>query len=172
MKKALIIAATMIALTVAAQSNEIVFQKTYEVPGMNEKEIIQAFGTTQMEKEATTLNQISTALTFIGQPLSASSQPFKKKDVSQITCNIAATSWLPAVDGHYNAEVIVQAKDGRYRVTVSNMIDSGNSGIILLFVYFLTISNLFHINGSEFTRSFLSSKYGQSNKRFFLSVNN
>ena len=124
MKKALIIAATMIALTVAAQSNEIVFQKTYEVPGMNEKEIIQAFGTTQMEKEATTLNQISTALTFIGQPLSASSQPFKKKDVSQITCNIAATSWLPAVDGHYNAEVIVQAKDSRYRVTVSNMIDS------------------------------------------------
>ena len=126
MKKALIIAATMIALTGAAQSNEIAFQKTYEVPGMNNKEIIQAFGSTQMEKEATTLSQISSALTLISQPLTSSASAFKKKDVSQITCNIAATSWLPAVDGHYNAEVIVQAKDGRYRVTVSNMIDAVN----------------------------------------------
>lgn len=121
MKKALIIAATTIALTGASQSNEIAFQKIYEVPGMDAKAIEQAFGSTQMEKESTTLQQISSALTVLSQP---SVPAFKKKDVSQITCNIAATSWLPAVDGHYNAEVIVQAKDGRYRVTVSNMIDA------------------------------------------------
>ena len=103
------------------KASEINYQKTFEAPGMNEKEIIQAFGTTQMEKQATTLGQISSVLSMVNSP--TNDQTFKKKDVSKITCNIAA-SWLPAVDSNYDAEVIVQAKDGRYRVTVANMIDS------------------------------------------------
>ncbi len=39
----------------------------------------------------------------------------------RIRCNIAVTSWLPAVNEWVKGDVILEAKDGRARVTVAGL---------------------------------------------------
>jgi len=109
-----------ISLTVSAQASESLFQKTYTVDGMKASEIEQAFGPKIMKKEDGITNKIGFSLNLISSALGNGSKLGSKtgKQEYPIKCNWAGTTF------YADADIILQAKDGRYRVTVTNAIDS------------------------------------------------
>jgi hypothetical protein len=120
MKKLIILIAVL--FTVSAQA-EILFQKTYTVAGMKASEIEQAFGDRSMKKEDGVVNKIGFSLSL----LSGSNATSKKtgKQEYPIKCNWMGSSF------YADADIILQAKDDKFRVTVTNAID-GDSGKALI----------------------------------------
>ena len=43
----------------------------------------------------------------------------------KLRCNIAITGWMPAVNEWQDAEVVLQVKDEKARVTVANLVTNG-----------------------------------------------
>jgi hypothetical protein len=113
MKKFIIMTAILIGLSVSAQANtNIMFQKTYEVPGMKADEIKTAFGSLKMTQADSKIDAFGKALKMI------QFKPVDKSDKDHaIKCKwLASNHW-------YDADVILQARDGKYRITFSNVRD-------------------------------------------------
>jgi hypothetical protein len=119
MKKLLTTIAVIGAITTGA-SAEINFQKTYEVPGMKADEIRTAFGSLTMNQADSKMDQLGKALRLI--TLDVSVLKSKKDTPYPVKC-----VWM-ATNQFYDGDVILQARDGRYRVTISNLrdADTGN----------------------------------------------
>jgi hypothetical protein len=113
MKKLLLILATATMIAGMAQA-EITFQKTYEVPDMKADEIKTAFGSLTMTQADSKIEQINFAVGLItGESLKT-----KKKQEYPVKCKWLGTTF------YFNGDVILQARDGKYRITFSNLIDA------------------------------------------------
>ena len=115
MKKLIILIALL--FTVTAQA-EILFQKTYTVAGMTASEIEQAFGPKIMKKEDGAVDKVGFGLKLISSALGTGSVKKKGKQEYPIKCVWGGTTF------YADADIILQAKDDKYRVTISNAFDS------------------------------------------------
>ena len=122
MRKIIILVAVL--FTVSAQA-EILFQKTYTVAGMTASEIEQAFGPKTMKKEDGAVDRVGFGLKLISSALGNGSVEKKGKQEYPIKCVWGGTTF------HADADIILQAKDDKYRVTISNALDS-DSGKALI----------------------------------------
>tara|TARA_R110002153_G_C12948410_1_gene458291 strand:+ start:46 stop:504 length:459 start_codon:yes stop_codon:yes gene_type:complete len=122
MKKLIILVAVL--FTVSAQA-EILFQKTYTVDGMKASEIEQAFGPKIMKKEDGAVDKVGFGLKLISSALGNGSVKKKGKQEYPIKCVWGGTTF------YADADIILQAKDDKYRVTISNAFDS-DSGKALI----------------------------------------
>ena len=116
MKKLMIMIAIVIGFSATAQAT-IMFQKTYEVPGMKADEIKTAFGSLKMTQADSKIDTIGKALKAI------QFKPVDKSDKDHaIKCK-----WL-ATNHWFDADIILQARDGKYRITFSNVraMETGN----------------------------------------------
>ena len=119
MKKLLSTIAVVGAITTTA-SAEINFQKTYEISGMKADEIKTAFGSLTMNQADSKVDQLGKALKLI--TLDVSGLKSRKETPYPVKC-----VWM-ATNQFYDGDVILQARDGKYRVTISNLrdADTGN----------------------------------------------
>ena len=115
MKKIIILVAVL--FTVSAQA-EILFQKTYTVAVMTASEIEQAFGPKIMKKEDGAVDRVGFGLKLISSALGNGSVEKKGKQEYPIKCVWGGTTF------YADADIILQAKDDKYRVTISNAFDS------------------------------------------------
>ena len=122
MKKIIILVAVL--FTVSAQA-EILFQKTYTVAGMTASEIEQAFGPKIMKKEDGAVDRVGFGLKLISSALGNGSVKKKGKQEYPIKCVWGGTTF------YADADIILQAKDDKCRVTISNAFDS-DSGKALI----------------------------------------
>ena len=122
MKRLIIIVALL--FTVSAQA-EILFQKTYTVDGMTASEIEQAFGPKIMKQEDGAVDKVGFGLKLISSALGNGSVEKKGKQEYPIKCVWGGTTF------HADADIIVQAKDNKYRVTVTNAIDSDSGKAVI-----------------------------------------
>jgi len=120
MKKILLTVA-LVGLTFSAHANTV-FQKVYEVPGMDASTITEAFGQKAMVVEDGALDKMSNGLKTIS---TLGFNKFQsKKDGYAIKCK-----WM-GTRHYFNGDVILQAKEGKYRLTVSNLLsDDGHQFI-------------------------------------------
>ena len=120
MKKLLITLTAILMLSGVAAANDVLFQKTYTVDGMKAAEIAQAFGPKIMKQEDGVADKIGFNLGLLSNVMSGGSNLSSKsgKQDYPIKCVWMGTTF------YADADVILQAKDGRYRVTVANAIDS------------------------------------------------
>ena len=110
-KKTLLTLATATMIIGMAQA-EITFQKAYEVPNMKADEIKTAFGSLKMTQEDSKIDQLGTVLKLIQlKPIDKSKQEFPVK------CKWYGTNFF------FDGDIILQARDGKYRLTVSNLVD-------------------------------------------------
>ena len=116
MKKLIIIILTLV-FTASAQA-EILFQKTYTTDGMTASEIEQAFGPKIMKKEDGAVDKVGFGLKLISSALGNGSVEKKGKQEYPIKCVWGGTTF------YADADIILQAKDNKYRVTISNAFDS------------------------------------------------
>lgn len=112
MKKLMLMTAMWIVFTLSAQAN-IMFQKTYEVPGMKADEIKTAFGSLKMTQADSKLDQFGKALNMITQTA---------VDNATKEHSIKCMWWGTAM--WYDADIILQARDGKYRVSIANVVDN------------------------------------------------
>ena len=103
--------------TTTAQA-EILFQKTYTVDGMKASEIEQAFGPKIMKIEDGAVDKVGFGLKLISSALGNGSVKKKGKQEYPIKCVWGGTTF------YADADIILQAKDNKYRVTISNAFDS------------------------------------------------
>lgn len=118
MKRLLTTIAVLGAMTTAANS-EITFQKTYEVPGMTATEIKTAFGDLRMTQADSKIDQLGTALKLIQLK-----KPDSRRQEYPVKCVWMSTSF------YFDGDVILQAREGKYRLTVSNLRDADNGSPI------------------------------------------
>jgi hypothetical protein len=104
-------------------ANDVLFQKTYTVEGMKAAEIEQAFGDKIMKQEDGVVDQLGFTLSLLNNTLGGGSNASSKTGKQQYPIKCV---WM-GTTSYADADVILQAKDGRYRVTVANAID-GDSG--------------------------------------------
>ena len=118
MKKAITgaVAGLLIAMG-SASANDIYFQKTYNVDGMDADSIKQAFGSKMMIKEDGKGKKLSNALNIVTGSLTGNWKKNKKQEYP-VKCNYLGNSF------YADADIILQAKDNKYRVTIANVIDS------------------------------------------------
>ena len=118
MKKAIIGTVAGLLITIStAKANDVYFQKTYNVDGMDADSIKQAFGKKIMLKEDGAGKKLSNALNIINGSLTGNWKKNKKQEYP-VKCNYLGNSF------YADADVILQAKDNKYRVTIANVIDS------------------------------------------------
>ena len=122
MKKLIILIAVL--FTVSAQA-EILFQKTYTVDGMKASEIEQAFGPKIMKQEDGAVDKVGFGLKLISSALGNGSVEKKGKQEYPIKCVWGGTTF------HADADIILQAKDDKYRVTISNAFDSDSDKALI-----------------------------------------
>ena len=103
--------------TTTAQA-DILFQKTYTVDGMKASEIEQAFGPKIMKIEDGAVDKVGFGLKLISSALGNGSVKKKDKQEYPIKCVWGGTTF------YADADIILQAKDNKYRVTISNAFDS------------------------------------------------
>ena len=115
MKKLIIILTVL--FTASAQANDIYFQKTYTVAGMDADSIRQAFGKKIMLKEDGAGLKVSNAFDTLKGGLTGNWKKNKKQEYP-VKCNYLGNSF------YADADIILQAKDDKYRVTIANVIDS------------------------------------------------
>ena len=115
MKKLIILIALVFTTTAQA---EILFQKTYTVAGMTASEIEQAFGPKIMKIEDGAVDKVGFGLKLISSALGNGSVKKKGKQEYPIKCVWGGTTF------YADADIILQAKDNKYRVTISNAFDS------------------------------------------------
>ena len=118
MKKTLLTIAATVAITTSAQA-EVNFQKVYEVPGMNAEQIKQAYGEPTIDVGMDNLSKFSDAMnTAKGLGWVTGLEQSK---TGKLRCNIAVSGWLPAVNEWQKAEVVLQVKDEKARITIANL---------------------------------------------------
>jgi len=116
MKKT-ILAVVLGLTTLSAQSAD--FQKVYELPGMTASQIEKAFGPQVIDAGSDGLSKWQAVMnTSNGQEWINS---VNNQQQGNIRCNISVADWLPAVNEWTRADVIVEAKEGRARVTVQGL---------------------------------------------------
>ena len=91
------------------------FQKVYEVSGKSAKDIEVAFGELKFNIEESKLNKFSAALDLIV------GENTKSKNTGKIVCDISP-KLLPRVNENFDGDIILEAKEGRYRLTIINMV--------------------------------------------------
>ena len=112
--------ATMIATSAMAEVN---FQKVYEVPGMNADQIKQAYGDPTIDVGVDNSTKFSDIMnTASGKGWLSGLENAK---TGKLRCNIAPTGWMPDVNEWQDAEVVLQIKDEKARVTVANLVTHG-----------------------------------------------
>ena len=116
MKKTILVIALGLT-TVSAQSAD--FQKVYELPGMTASQIEKAFRPQVIDAGSDGLSKWQAVMnTSNGQEWINS---VNNQQQGNIRCNISVADWLPAVNEWSRADVIVEAKEGRARVTVQGL---------------------------------------------------
>jgi hypothetical protein len=115
MKRLIILIAVL--FTTTAQANDVYFQKTYTVEGMDADSIKQAFGSKMMVKEDGAGLQVSNAFDTLKGGLTGNWKKNKKQEYP-VKCNYLGNSF------YADADIILQAKDNTYRVTIANVIDA------------------------------------------------
>ena len=115
MKKAIGIIILGLLLTPSVGAVEFNFQKVYEIPGKSADEIRTAFGETKFVIEETALNKVSGALDLVV------GKTKKSENTGKIICDITP-KLLPRVNENFDGDIILETKEGRYRLTISNMI--------------------------------------------------
>ena len=119
MKKIIAAAALALTATSAMAMNTTTFQKVYEVPGMNANEIREAFGPEIIDVGADPWSKFSEAMnTATGSGWMNGLTGVKKGNVR---CNIQMAKFLPAVHEWYSANIVLQVKNGRARLTVADI---------------------------------------------------
>ena len=116
MKKTLLTAAALIALSTTAQA-ETNFQKVYEVPGMNASEIQQALGDTTIDVGVDNLSKWQD----IQNTMNGEAWKTGDAKTGKLRCNIAMASWMPDVNEWFDANVAFQVKDNKARVTLADI---------------------------------------------------
>lgn len=115
----LIIAISISSLTWGASDGVVAFQKVYEMPEMSASEIKEAFGDPTIDVGMDTMSKVQDVMdTASGKRWLTGLNEAK---TGKLRCNIAPASWLPSVNDWANADVAVQIKDGKARVTVANL---------------------------------------------------
>ena len=122
MKKLLGIVVLGFMLTPSVGAEEFNFQKVYEIPGKSADEIRTAFGETKFVIEETGLNKISGALDLVV------GKTKKPENTGKIICDISP-KLLPRINENFDGDIILETKEGRYRLTITNMIST--SGVPL-----------------------------------------
>lgn len=113
-----LIVALMSGLASTAQG-AVDFQKVYNVPGMSADEIKQAYGAPTIDVGQDAMSSFSDVMNTASGAGWRSNM--ENAQSGKLRCNIAFASWAPAVNEWKNAEVILQVKDERARVTISNL---------------------------------------------------
>lgn len=115
--KKLIIASVLGITSITAQAAD--FQKIYELPGMTASQIERAFGPPVIDAGSDAISKWQSVMnTSNGQGWINS---VNNQQQGNIRCNISIADWLPAVNEWARADVLVEAKDGRARVTVQGL---------------------------------------------------
>ena len=98
---------------------EVVFQKVFEIPKMTAVQIKEAYGDPTIDVGVGSMSQMNDALnTFRGDGWKSG---LKQAKTGKLRCNISFAGWMPTQNEWVDAEVIFQVKDGKARVTVSNL---------------------------------------------------
>tara|TARA_B100001057_G_C22394620_1_gene773561 strand:+ start:13 stop:471 length:459 start_codon:yes stop_codon:yes gene_type:complete len=97
------------------KANDFDFQQVYEVPEKSSEDIETAFGELKFNVEVSKLDKFSAALDLI------SGDKTEKKNVGKIVCDISP-KLLPRVNENFDGDIILETKDSRYRLTITNMI--------------------------------------------------
>ena len=118
MKKTLLKIAMATSILIGQAQADISFQKVYETPGMKADEIKTAFGSLTMTQADSKIDQLGTALKLIQLK-----KVNKRKQEYPIKCVWFSTSF------YFDGDVILQARDGKYRLTVSNLVDESGTSI-------------------------------------------
>jgi len=103
---------------------DIDFQKVYKLPGLSAIEIKEAFGTNVIDvgqDAMQTFNDITNITT--GNKWKSDLSGLKK--IGNVRCNISVSSWLPDVNAWHTANVNVQSKNEKVRITVSDLVIYG-----------------------------------------------
>ena len=122
MKKLLGIVVVGLLLNTSVGAEEFNFQKVYEIPGKSADEIRTAFGEIKFVIEETGLNKISGALDLVV------GKTKKSENTGKIICDISP-KLLPRINENFDGDIILETKEGRYRLTITNMIST--SGVPL-----------------------------------------
>jgi hypothetical protein len=113
----------LILLLSVSTARAVDFQKVYDVPGMTAVQIEKAFGPSIIDVGVSSGKVFTEAMnTARGSDWKNSSN---QSSSYRIRCDIAATDWLPSVNEWVKGDVILEAKDGRARVTVAGLDVSG-----------------------------------------------
>jgi hypothetical protein len=115
--KQLITAVILTATALTAQAAD--FQKVYELPGMTAAQIEKAFGPAVIDAGSDGLSKFQAVMNT--QRGAEWVNSLNNTQQGNIRCNIAISDWLPAVNTWNRADVVVEAKDGRARVTVQGL---------------------------------------------------
>ena len=98
---------------------EVAFQKVYEIPKMTAAQIKEAYGEPTIDVGVGTMSQMNDALNTVrGDGWKTGLEQAK---VGKLRCNISFAGWMPTQNEWVNADVIFQVKDGRARITISNL---------------------------------------------------
>ena len=93
------------------------FQKVYELPGMTAEQIEKNFGPVVVDVGQDTMSKTQDAMRMsAGSGWLNSLQGGQK---TRVRCNISAVSWMPAVNEWVDGDVVLQAREGRVRITVT-----------------------------------------------------
>ena len=114
MKKLLLLIALFLSSLLEAKDFD--FQKVYEVPGKTAKDIELAFGELKFNVEISKLDKFSAALDLLD------GENNKSKNTGKIVCDISP-KFLPRVNENFDGDIILGTKEGRYRLTITNMIN-------------------------------------------------
>ena len=115
----------LILLLSVSTARAVDFQKVYDVPSMTAVQIEKAFGPAVIDVGVSGLKNFSEIMNISeGKAhLNTSNQTSNYR----IRCDISVASWLPSVNEWVKGDVILEAKDGRARVTVAGL-DVGGPG--------------------------------------------
>lgn len=111
--------ALFLTVTVWADSPKVDFQKVYEIDGMSAAEIRDAFGNPTIDVGMDVISKTQDVMNVS----SGNSWVTGLEEVKtgKLRCNISVASWLPSVNEWVDADVVVQVRDGKARITVASL---------------------------------------------------
>ena len=116
--KKLVIAGVLGFTAITAQAEQTgQFQKVYEVPDMTASQIEKAFGPAVVDVGQAMISKTQDIMNTMDGQLWKNGLSGGQK--TNVRCDIAPSSWLPSVNEWVAGDVVVQAKDGRARITVT-----------------------------------------------------
>ena len=109
----------LLLLLSVSTARAVDFQKVYDLPGMTAAQIEKAFGPAVIDVGVSNLEMMSGAFDAMGGK--GGSSTINLASNYKIRCDIGGGGWLPAVNAWVKGDVILEAKDGRARVTVAGL---------------------------------------------------